>query len=107
MWVPDERRLFGINRRDEFDACWRRVEKELSRPSDLMAAIERGLARGPKQSPPTFPFDEDENQRILRIADPYDAKEVWVYYRVDEEKRRCELGWAHLSPFEDDPDDQE
>lgn len=67
-----------------------------------MAGIERTLARKPTTSPPTFGLTEpDDPERILTIIDPYEGKELWVFYRVDVEARECELGWIAAVPLED------
>lgn len=99
MWVPDERRLWTLDRRDEFKKTWAKAQEALTRPEAHMAAIEKALARNPLGV--SYP-SVDERQRIVRTIDRLDGWEIRVFFRIHEPERRCELGWVQLKPLEAD-----
>lgn len=101
MRAPDER-AWRVVALPEFDVTWGDAANRLSRAEAHRAAIERAVSRGPiKTSHPVG----DKTTRVLRLIDPADRYEIWVYFRMIEDQRTCELGWVQLKEIQPDPPD--
>ena len=99
MRAPDER-PWRVVPLQEFEVTWAKAAENLSRPDAHRAAVERAVSRGPIKT--SHPVGTKVN-RLLRLVDPADGFEIWVYFRMVEAERTCELGWVHLKPIEPDP----